>query len=145
MKDRKAENSKNENPLFFKSVAHFLHQAGGNVDFYPPPIQVLNWKELCTTQGTSCQRWVKPCPLWWAYEKEQGAGSSCSVAWTTQFIWRRQQQSPQTSPASAVSQAWPRVGSSGFSHISLRGDRQKYPPGRLNSAAAVWALCYCLD
>lgn len=36
MKDRKAENSKNENPLFFKSVAHFLHQAGGNVDFYPP-------------------------------------------------------------------------------------------------------------
>lgn len=36
MKHRKAENSKNENPLFFKSVAHFLHQAGGNVDFYPP-------------------------------------------------------------------------------------------------------------
>lgn len=35
--------------------------------------------------------------------------------------------------------------SSGCSHISVMSDKEKYTPGRLNSAAAVWASCYCLD
>lgn len=82
---------------------------------FPPtaPIEVLNLEELRLVQRASCHKLLKPSPLWWACKKgcwgglvrqDWAAGSSRLVAWTTWFIWSRQQQSPQMNPAPAVSQ-----------------------------------------
>lgn len=108
---------------------------------FPPtaPIEVLNLEELCAVQRASCHRLVKPSPLWWACKKgcwgglgrqDWAAGSSRLVAWTTWFIWSRQQQSPQTNPAPAVSQAWPRVGPLAVPTYRFRIRRAKERTGK---------------
>lgn len=103
---------------------------------FPPaaPIEVLDLKELCTAQRVVCNKLVKPSAPWWAYEKDlwgvlvrQGwaPGASCSVAWTTWFIWRIQRRSPQMKHTHAVSQAWPGVGLLAIPtcHLSMTGTR----------------------
>lgn len=140
--------------MFFKSAAHLLHQAGSNVHFLLPSHQGTELEGAVHCSGDIVPKVGQALSS--VVSLQEGAvgrsgqaGLSCGIKLFGSLnhpVYLEEAAAKSSNKSCLCHFSGLAQGRcSGCSHISLMGDRQRYTPGRLNSATAIWVSCYCRD